>query len=297
MKKILSLLLTLFVFISFASCNISVNTTYDKSFYNEFKNLNISLASESISILETRNSDFAIEISCNDSRRQPNIYLSDDTIDIVAKRNFNIVPGFRCHVYLYIPQNYKFEDIKLSITSGNLEADVLAAENISIISTSGSLKVRKIESDNKTEIRTTSGSMKLNKIYADLIQLHSTSGSISSDTIDSYSFDAETTSGSMEFNSFFCDSFNLHSTSGSILLDFYDIPAAKSTIDTSSGSVKLFIPTDKEFSIDYNTTSGSFTDGRNGNRIRSNGSIYQPYNGGGVEIYVKTTSGSLYIDD
>lgn len=297
MKKNLSLIFTLFLFISFASCSISTNTTYDKSFFAEFTKLNVSLASESISIIETRNSDFAIEIACNDKNRQPNVYTTDDTIEIVAKRNFTIIPGFRCHVYLYIPEGYKFEDIDISLSSGSLEADVLTSSEVYITSSSGSIKIRKIESDDKVRIKTTSGSIKINKIYADLIDLESTSGSISSDTIDTYSFDAETTSGSMEFNSFFCDSFTLQSTSGSILLDFYDVPEAKSSIETTSGSVKLFIPTDKQFSLDYNTSSGSFTDGRNGNRIRSNGSIYQPYNGGGVEIYVSTTSGSLYIDD
>lgn len=298
MKKNFIAIIAVSLFIPFASCAVSTNTTFDKTFYQDFKNLDIDLSSENISIKETRNQDFSIEIACNDKSRQPTVNLTNDTIEILGRKNIHFSVGYRCHVYLYVPEGYHFENIDIELSSGSLDTDALYGDEIFITSSSGDLKMRKVDAKSKANIKSTSGSIKVSTLYSnDSVKLNSTSGSIVSNKVDSIYFDAHTISGSMEFNDFFCDSFDIKSTSGSLLMDFSDVPAAKSFIESTSGSIKIFIPGSSSFTLDYETSSGSFSDNRNGNRIRASGSTTQDYNGGGVEISVKTTSGSLVLDD
>lgn len=311
MKKLTSALLPLF-FIS-ALFAENKNLVFKEN-YNNIKSLNIELHSEALSIKEIYGDELSVEIYTNNKRFMPTITNTNDILSITSSSK-SMRFGEYCNVEIYIPQDYKFKTVALNQSSGALKIENLNAENIAITATSGALSANSLSADYKLklqrssgatkietaaaddfELNSTSGSVKINKINSIDSSIISTSGSISINKMDTESFDLKSTSGSVMISKIACDFFTLNSTSGSTNLEFESVPTATSRIRTTSGSVKLYFPSSEGFDLLFSTNSGSFTDSINGERNSPHGSITNSYFGGGSEIIVSTTSGSLSIE-
>lgn len=313
MKKLLSTTLTLlFSVMLFANEN---NITYKQSCSKNIKNVDINLSYEKLEIIETSGNEFTIQIECNNKRKQPRVEWDDDTIHIKSVSHFSSIAD-RCKVELSIPKDYMFNNFNVSSSSGTVNIENLKSDDFEITSTSGEININNIYAQDDGKIKSTSGSINIDNISADTVEINSTSGSINienceaveakfestSGTIKLNNFDGEyiesdTTSGSQKYSNCFCDYFNLESTSGSITLELTEAPLASSSIESTSGSIKLYIPKEKSFDLVYETNSGSLNDNFNDNKFSPRHEYRNSYFGGGPEIKVETSSGSLEIDE
>lgn len=313
MKKSLILVLSLFMTLSCfaASKNLVQKDTISAS----IKNINIQLLSEELVIKEIYGDEIAIEIYSNNKRYIPNIENDNDTLSITSKtKAFRF--GEYCTVEICIPQDKKFNNITIDQASGSAEIEKLYADNISITSSSGSLKADNLTTDYSLKVRKSSGSTKIEKVASDDFKVtassgsikigslntinsefNTTSGSIKVEKLDTESFDVETSSGSISISSIAADYFTARSTSGSMQLELENAPVATSKITSTSGSVKLYLLSKDGFNLKYASTSGSLNDGINGNRASPHGTYESTFFDGGADLIIKTTSGSLSIDD
>jgi len=312
MKKLLILVLSIFTAFN---CFAAGNLVHKETIPANLKNLNINLLSENLSIKEIYGDEITIEIYSNYKKYIPSIETENNALNIQSvNKSFRF--GEYCNVEICIPQDKKFNTIKIKQSSGTLEIEKLYANNIILESTSGSLSADNLRADYELKIEKSSGSTKINKLASDELSISSTSGSVKIESIntidsnfnltsgsikigklDTESFDLESTSGSSNISSITADYFTVRSTSGSVTLEFENAPIATSKITASSGSVKLYFLSKDGFDLTFASSSGSFYDGINGSRVSPRGNYETKFYNGGANLIVKTASGSLSIDD
>lgn len=306
----------IFSFLTICTTLSAKNITYKDSFSKNIQIIDIALNSESIDIINTSGDDFSIEIDCNNKKYQPVVKYDDNKIEIYAKKNITSFT-YRCKVELCIPENIIFNKLIVETSSGKIDIDTIKSNDIKVFSSSGSINIESLSTDYNAVIKSTSGSINIEKIKADISKIESTSGSINIEKIDSYdvfvnstsgsvniekndseSIDVKAVSGSINLDDIFTSYFNVKTTSGSINLDLADVPLATSNIISTSGSIHLYIPKSKGFDLIYQTNSGMFRDRFNSNSFSPrHGEYSNSYFGGGPEINIQTTSGSLELDD
>lgn len=294
-KRVSVLLLSIFIIVNSAFASVR-NLTYNETFDPEINCLNLNLFTEDVTILSTISDYLSIDIYSNDKHKQPEVYVEDKTLYVSAPRN-NIGFNYKCQVTVYIPKDYKFETIDIQMTSGDLDIDTLEAEEIRIQVTSGDVDANFIFTEYDTNIQTISGDIDIQKLYANTADIKSTSGDIEIGKLDCIFLFVKSVSGSQGFYDSLCDEFDITSTSGSIHFEPIDVPLSDSRIKTISGSVKLFIPFSSAFDLFFSTASGNFDDKRSHKRQSVKGEFQHSYNGGGVEIQVNTSSGSLTLEE
>ena len=287
---------------------------------SSIKNLDFNLSWERLEIQETYGSSIDVEIYCNINRYAPRVKASGSTLYIDTVGSINNVSlfstGNRCTVIVYIPQNKKFGEIDLSVSSGDIEIkSLLSAQKISISASSGD-----IESDTG--------------LYADTIRLHASSGDIKAENLDANDLTAETSSGEItikdytgstgsltassgdievngfaaEYTSFKtssgeitvkkldCDYFDAKSTSGDIYLELLNAPVAKSNASASSGEITIVMPEDASFDVDSHSSSGTFKNKFSNNKFVPRDTYHEKINGGGPLLNISTTSGNIELE-
>lgn len=312
MKKLLISTLLLFTFTSLFAAN--KNLIFKES-YTDIKNLNFQLRSENVTIKEIYGDEISVEVYSNNKHLMPEINNTKANL-VIKSNNKSFRFGEYCNLEICIPQDYKFNAVAIKHTSGDLNIENMIAENISIYGTSGSLHADTISANYKLDLQSTSGSTKIKKASSDELEIISTSGSIQIEKIntieskisvtsgsvnfeklDTESFDITSTSGSIKISNISCDYFTATSTSGSTMMEFENAPTATSRIRTTSGSIKLYFLSNEGFDLTFSTNSGSYTDSINNDRSSPHGTITRTFFGGGPDLIVSTTSGSLLIDE
>lgn len=201
---------------------------------------------------------------------------------------------------IYIPKEYE-KSLKISLVSGNIEVnESLKFEDLKISSTSGDIKMGDIEAKS-IWIETVSGDIKLQNIKEDDLQLKTTSGDIFAESIEG-EVNLKTTSGDITINSVIGKIFakttsgeietgkiegsvDMQSVSGNIKSDDFKI-TADSNIKTTSGEVKMYLNEESNCEIDTDTVSGNIT-----LPSRRNVMGHEPY----VELKIKTVSGNIRL--
>ena len=182
----------------------------------------------------------------------------NNTLNItVAKKKLTFVLfGFiidQSKLYVTVPKRL-YENLSVETSSGSIESDGLTANTITFNASSGSVKVKNLETHGKCSIRTSSGSIRASFLKSDSsIVLQASSGSVKVEDIESKAFSVRATSGSLNVRDITTELAALQTTSGSILA--YDI-IGNLTADASSGSIKL---TNKDLIGEWGlrTSSGS----------------------------------------
>lgn len=128
----------------------------------------------------------------------------------------------------------------------------------------------------KLEVHSVSGSLDVAGHPYEALTLRTTSGSMRADAVSAGRFAARTTSGSLSVASLAAGSSEISSTSGSIKLTgvsgdlsatsvsgevevSYTAMPGKLDVQTTSGSVRVQLPTDASFTLDARSTSGDVT--------------------------------------
>ena len=320
MKK--SFIAILFIFITarvFALPNLLSKEQYEVS---AIKNLEVDLSSDDLIIKETsETSSIDVEIYCNFKKFAPEVSVSDSTLYIESTpRTITFFPektGFSCTVVIYIPQGKVFEEIDLETTSGDIEIETqisgkskieimassgdissksgLFADEINLSASSGDIDLFNIDADD-FKVQTSSGDITIKKFTGGTGSIRTTSGDIKAEDYATEYAQFRSSSGEITVKKLDCDYFDSESSSGDVCLELKNAPIASSSIETSSGTVELYLPMRGKFSLDVSSNSGTFRDKFNNNRMAPRDNYHQDYNGGGSIITIRSSSGDITLD-
>lgn len=175
---------------------------------------------------------------------------------ITGKRTSTIIlfGGIGEKIEVYLPKE-GLKTVSIETKSGNITAEdgfSLQAESVSVAATSGNIHWFHTQSK-EIDIATISGNIHCNEAYAEKINLAATSGNIDAGNIEG-TMSMATSSGRIEaLQVKGCGTFTANS--GSIKVEVLDL-TGDIDVQTSSGSVKLYVPKESSFSLEAQTGSG-----------------------------------------
>ncbi|GEM_PF-2989759 len=165
--------------------------------------------------------------------------ISEDTLiisDIYKNKGFNFFSE-EYTLEVSVPQKWmdKFETVKITTVSGDIEVKDLKSKNLTLSSVSGEVEVKNVVSSGKAAVDTVSGAISTEKLTSPSVEIRSTSGNIESE-VNSEKISVSSTSGNVTAEN---------------LQKFKNISA-----ETVSGGIKLILAEGLE-SVNFSTVSGS----------------------------------------
>ena len=188
-------------------------------------------------------------------------------------------------------------DIKIGTNSGSVRlTGVLEGENIYLTASSGNISSQEEITSASFSASAMSGDIRLgNLVRAEGLKLSTSSGNIRAAKIDAKTYDIYTNSGSVNIEGVSGDG-QLKSSSGDIKTVLL-APVGEVTAETSSGSVRLTLPTDLSFSFSGKTSSGSIKADFDMLYRDPNGKEATASVGGDPTAYISalSSSGAIYV--
>lgn len=252
-------------------------TSFDASRVEEIET---SLVSESVYIEVYSGTDIEVSIVSNlPESTRPRAFLDGSTLKIERKGNFNPLNFgiIRSSVTIKVPKSMisSWSNLELDIdtVSGSVSIDDMIAEKI--------------------DVNTTSGSIKINNTSTKEVNTESISGSTRLENCVTDKLDGNVTSGSFHFEGT-CTDAEVGSVSGSVHFDTDKMLKNSSEFGSVSGSVKILLPQNDGFVLDYQSVSGRINNEFTGFSGKRDGK--DRYGNGGITINAETVSGSISVE-
>jgi len=269
------------------SAELQDTLTFDAS---DIQNFDITLSSESLYIQTGSGNKVTVELYCP-TDLLPSVKLERNTLRIDSAPVKVRINTSGCKTVVTIPSKMDISKANLNVSSGSIHLDGLEGTNLNAHASSGSVHADNCDFDTfKTQ--SSSGSVHVNNCTAEDAEIHSSSGSVH---IDNCTFDklkGTASSGSVNANGEF-EQINLSSSSGSVRADLRKELKYDSSMQSTSGSIHLNIPSKSAFTVRYNTTSGTYRNSITDCRGKRGTDVVH---GGGIELDLRTTSGSISIN-
>lgn len=209
----------LFIIIASPFFADSKNIVYSQAFdFSQLDSIDISLNWENLVISQIYGEEISVEIGCNNLKRIPDVSADGGVFRIKSKPQ-KFTRGTLCTVYLYIPQDFNPQTIKINNASGNIQADTLRAQN-------------------SVAIGNVSGRTDIASCTTEFYNVTSVSGNTTLQKINS-------------------EYFNFSSTSGNIFAELSAGPLASSGITNISGKSQLYVPKGAALNLALFSISGS----------------------------------------
>lgn len=167
-------------------------------------------------------------------------------------------PGIRWNMpgkelTITLPQDIQLEDVSIQLTSGDAEVPSLKAEKAELGCTSGHVDAV-LDADNVT-VESTSGDLKVTlKGAADFVRVGSTSGDIQLEAEKAGTISAGATSGKISITAGEAEKVKVGSTSGKINVSLRKVDILE--IGATSGEITAALPENPGFTATVSTTSG-----------------------------------------
>lgn len=247
----------------------------DAEILDTVKNLKIDWTSGRVRILYHEGQGIRLHETANQEipeDRKMRWRLEGDTLEVAYEK-----PGFHLfslaslqkELTVELPQEIALEEVRVDVTSGDIEIPALRADDLRLDMTSGN--VRAAAAANTVTVEATSGDVAL--------ALPEKVGQLS----------IETTSGNILLNAAEANKVMLGSTSGDMKIRLTALNSLK--ISATSGDIALFLPEAPGFSARMKTTSGSL---RYDLPLVKQGNEYTCGDGSG-SVEVSTTSGDISV--
>lgn len=241
-------------------------------------------AGPGIAVKETANRT----LSENDKLRW---WLDGTTLHVrYAKSGFRLSFNLNKNLTVSLPEGLVLKRAEVEATSADLDIGGLAADEILLGTTSGSIVAA---TDTKVlKAASTSGDMALRQDSdADTVKVGSTSGDIGCTLGSVKTFSAGSTSGALSLDALSVDRSAFSSTSGKISVRAGAFKEMK--IGSTSGSVSAELPAVPGFTCSVGTVSGAFSSDI---ALTKSGNTYTAGDGS-AKCSVGTTSGSITIGE
>lgn len=187
-----------------------------------------------------------------------------------GKWNLN---GLEKELTLQLPERL-LESLEVDTVSARVNLEGLKMEDLGLDTVSGAVRLRDCQVSDRARVDTTSGSVKA-----------ALTGALRE-------WKADTVSGSVELIAPEVKAFDVNTTSGSVSLTAESAPKDLD-VDSVSGSVTLCLPADGDFTLDFDTVSGSFSSDL---AFKTEGSR-RIFGRGTGDYSIDTTSGSVNIEE
>lgn len=133
--------------------------------------------------------------------------------------------------------------LDINVTSGSIRLQDVSASEISLETTSGSIKAENINAATAFDVHSTSGSIKIERAICGDIDMSASSGSVKLNNSDASEIEIKTSSGSVNGTLLTGKMFETHTSSGSVKVPASEAGSGTCSINTSSGSIKISIGT------------------------------------------------------
>ena len=187
-----------------------------------------------------------------------------------GKWNLN---GLEKELTLQLPERL-LQSLTVDTVSARVNLEDLKMEDLGLDTVSGAVRLRDCQVSDRARVDTTSGSVKA-----------ALTGALRE-------WKADTVSGSVELIVPEVKAFDVNTTSGSVSLTAESAPKDLD-VDSVSGSVTLCLPADGDFTLDFDTVSGSFSSDL---AFKTEGSR-RIFGRGTGDYSIDTTSGSVNIEE
>ena len=251
----------------------STQLKYDFS-AGEIDSIDVDLLSESFLITESDDNKIHVKFEEEAFSKMHDISVKNKTLFITSE-NPNILNVGNYHdarICIELPKNSNFQQVNAELKSGSIKvSDIeLRAEQVSLKSHSGSIKVESVNCEDLTA-KSLSGQVKIESLIAKDADCSSLSGSIKIENLIADNFIADSKSGSIEITA--------------------EKLGKTAKINAISGSVKLALPKNADFSLTCSSTSGSLKS--DFGKLKKG--VTFKNKGGKADISIKTTSGSVKV--
>jgi lia operon protein LiaG len=186
-------------------------------------------------------------------------------------------------------------NIEINSISGDVTADQLTGNDVTLNTTSGNIKISEIKAKDNISASSVSGSCNIDKAISDYLKINTTSGSINIDFLEAREITIKTVSGDAKLTAA-AEEAEINSTSGNFAVNFTN-EVEKINAKSISGNVKLGLPGSAGFTADLKTVSGSINCEDFLMSISSSGKreLKGRVGSGEGEIDISTTSGDIKI--
>jgi hypothetical protein len=174
-----------------------------------------------------------------------------------------------------------------------------SADSLSIETNGGSVSLLKLNIKQEIKVQDQFGNIKLNQALASSYDLHTNSGTITVDSAEGH-LKAYTDFGSIEIANAESVTLDVKTNSGSINFSGL-LGAGPHNIKTDFGGIDLSLSADSKLNVDLKTDFGNISSDLpitvtlNGDSNSEGGEIIGVINGGGDDLTVQTSSGSINI--
>ncbi len=239
---------------------------------------------EGIHISETGNMD----ISGDDELRW---WLDGTTLRIQYAKSgrFRIFDRLQKTLTVSLPEGTALKAAKIHLTSGNINAQELTADEAEVKVTSGNVNLAAAAGTFRAEATSGSLNIRLTGVTKD-VSVNVTSGNITLDAEDARRLSVKSTSGDIRISGRTGDA-DVSATSGKINVRFSTFNSLN--IDVTSGTVTAALPENPGFRCKVEQTSGRFD--YTGIAFSKDGGTYSCGNGE-KSCSIKTTSGNITIE-
>ncbi|MEZ0536496.1 DUF4097 family beta strand repeat-containing protein [Caldicellulosiruptoraceae bacterium PP1] len=163
--------------------NIEWNQEYTPSkpvaITEDIKSISVNVDSSSIIISRTSNDTILISKSSNISNdKYFKVSVEDKTLNISQFKNIPKEIQKNSKLIIYLPQNYKLDDIDVKTNLGSIEIKGIISNNINLVTNLGQVKVIDTKG-NKIDISTDMGAININNCsIQNVLKAHTNMGSI-----------------------------------------------------------------------------------------------------------------------
>ena len=253
----------------------------DREIDDKVTKINLDYISGDVTVKAVDTDKVTVKETANISLRDPqkvHTWVNDGTLYVrfcqsTKKINFT---NIKKSLELTIPSSQDLDDVIIEMSSGNLNCDGFKTEGLNVRSSSGDVKIdcagknielkassgdiiltEKGDSEN-IKIKASSGKINVKQSGScSAMNIDSSSGSVTADVDKVSKMDIHVSSGHIEVKGNEITELNSKASSGHNTFDFAVAPKT-STIKSSSGWVKVYMPEDSDVTVKAKISSGDF---------------------------------------
>lgn len=253
--------------------------------------LDVGVASESVFVEKTSGNQVIVELYMPESVL-PEVELNGGLLSIKSRKDKIIVGISNRKIIIKVPSGFTPSDFNIGASSGSLHVrDLDLPCDVNCGTSSGSVHITNVNCK-KLDLGSSSGSVHIENVNSDDLNAGTSSGSIRTENSKGAFAKLHSSSGAVRLDGSY-EGIDCTASSGSVHAKLYKALTMDSNLHSTSGSVKLSVPSDAGFNVKYGVVSGSYhnsitgTSGKNGSDV---------VRGGGPTVQIGTTSGSIRIE-